>query len=226
MSGVLIAPSLLSADFSNLQASIQAVTAGGADWLHLDVMDGHFVPNITFGPVVVESIRPRTQLPLDVHLMIEPPEPYIDAFVDAGADGLTVHVEATRHLHRLIQQIKERGLRAGVAVNPATPWQAIQPVLPDLDLVLIMTVNPGFGGQKLIPSCLDKLRELADYCRQAGLSPLLQVDGGIDPQTAGAAVRAGAQVLVAGSSVFSAPDPAQAVQDLRQAAHSARFNQA
>lgn len=221
MTEPIIAPSLLSANFGNLSASIKEVVDGGADWLHLDVMDGHFVPNLTFGPLIVEAVRRITNLYLDVHLMITPPEPYLEAFARAGADGLTIHAEATAHSHRAIQYIKSLGLKAGIAINPGTSWQTIEPLLPEVDLVLVMTVNPGFAGQKLIPSALDKLRQLARYCRTTGASPLLQVDGGIDENSVAAAVSAGAQVLVAGSSVFGAPSPAEAVRRIRQAALSA-----
>lgn len=218
---IIIAPSLLSADFSDLPGAVRAAEAGGAGWLHLDVMDGHFVPNITFGPLVVEGIRRLTRLPLDVHLMIAPPEPHLEAFARAGADRLTVHWEATPHVHRAIQRIRELGLKAGVAVNPGTPWQVLEPVLPDVDLVLVMTVNPGFGGQRLIPGCLDKVSALRRCCAERGLRPWLQVDGGIDLSTAAAAVRAGADVLVAGSAVYGAGDPAEQVRALARAAAGA-----
>lgn len=212
---IIVAPSLLAADFSALADEIRRVEQGGADWLHLDIMDGHFVPNITFGPMLVGAVRRLTDLPLDVHLMIAPPEPYLHAFVEQGADILTVHWEATPHVHRCLQRIRELGVRAGVAINPGTPWQAVEPLLGDVDLILVMTVNPGFGGQAFLPATLAKLEAIRDACRRAGVSPRLEVDGGIDPQTGRQALAAGADVLVAGSSVFGAPDPAAAVATLK-----------
>lgn len=218
---IVIAPSLLSADFGDLAGAVAAAEAGGAQWLHLDVMDGHFVPNITFGPLVIEGVRRLTRLPLDVHLMIAPPEPHLEAFARAGADRLTVHWEATPHVHRALQRIKELGVKAGIAVNPGTPWQVVEPVLDDVDLVLVMTVNPGFGGQRLIAGCLDKVSALRRRCRERGLAPWIQVDGGIDLTTAALAVRAGADVLVAGSAVYGAADPAEQVRALHRAAVAA-----
>jgi ribulose-phosphate 3-epimerase len=199
-----IAPSILTADFTRLGQDVVAAERAGAGLLHLDVMDGHFVPNITFGPLVVESLRGATRLPLDVHLMIEEPERFVDAFADAGADIITVHVEATRHLHRVIQWIHARSVRAGVALNPATPIAAIEEVVAVVDMVLVMSVNPGFGGQSFIPSTLGRLSRLRDMFQPLGTgAPIIEVDGGIQPSNARRVVDAGGQVLVAGSSVFN-----------------------
>jgi ribulose-phosphate 3-epimerase len=216
---IKIAPSLLSADFSLLREEIREVEAAGADWLHVDVMDGHFVPNLTIGPLVVEAIRPHTQLPLDVHLMIENPERYIEAFAKSGADIISVHQEACVHLHRTIYQIKDLGVKAGVVLNPATPLCMIEPILPDVDLVLLMTVNPGFGGQKFIRSVVPKIIHLRKILEEKGLTRIeIEVDGGINVSTAGEVVSAGATVLVAGSAVFGANDRARAIHEIRQAA--------
>jgi ribulose-phosphate 3-epimerase len=201
---VKVAPSILSADFGRLAEEVRAVDAAGADWIHVDVMDGRFVPNLTIGPVVVEAVRRATKLPLDVHLMIEDPERYVGAFRDAGADRISVHVEASRHLHRTLQQIRALGAKAGVVLNPHTSEESIRYVLGDLDLVLVMSVNPGFGGQKFIPSSLGKLRALRAAIDERGLDVELEVDGGVAPATAHDVVSAGARVLVAGSAVFGA----------------------
>jgi ribulose-phosphate 3-epimerase len=202
---VKLAPSILSSDFSRLADEIGAVESAGADWIHVDVMDGHFVPNITIGPMIVEAARRATSLPLDVHLMIEAPERYLETFVRAGAHCVTVHEEACPHLHRTVQEIHELGAKAGVAINPATPAEALTEILPFADLLLVMTVNPGFGGQRFIPECLAKVSRLAQQLQGRGRRPVeIEVDGGIDPGTAPAAVAAGATVLVAGSAVFSA----------------------
>lgn len=199
-----IAPSVLSADFTRLGAQIEEARAAGADWIHLDVMDGHFVPNITIGPLIVEAARRATSLPLDVHLMIEDPDRYLTDFVQAGADILTVHQETCPHLHRTVQRIHELGARAGVAINPSTPMEMLAEILPFIDLVLVMTVNPGFGGQKFIPECLTKVMRLAQKLEAEGKRAVeVEVDGGIDPTTAPAAVSAGATVLVAGSAIFT-----------------------
>lgn len=195
---VYVAPSILSADFARLGEEIRDVEQGGADFIHIDVMDGHFVPNLTIGPLVVEAVRPITELPLDVHLMIEAPDRYIPAFAKAGADILSVHVEACPHLHRTIQLIKEQGVKAGVVLNPHTPVQQIQHVLEDLDLVLLMTVNPGFGGQSFISSVLPKIRQVKEMAEQKGLDDLLiEVDGGVNKNTARQCIEAGANLLVA-----------------------------
>ncbi len=201
---VLVAPSILSADFGRLAEEVRAVEAAGADWIHLDVMDGRFVPNITIGPLVVRAVRAATSLPLDVHLMIVEPERYVAEFAAAGADWITVHAEASPHLHRTLQQIRAAGARAGVALNPHTPEDVLRHVLPDLDLVLVMSVNPGFGGQRFIPAALPKLASLRGMIDAAGLSIALEVDGGVAPATAREVIGAGARVLVAGTAVFGA----------------------
>ncbi len=213
-----IAPSILSADFSQLAEQVKLVEDAGAQYLHLDVMDGHFVPNLTFGPLVVSALRPHSGLFFDAHLMIEQPERYVEAFVKAGADLITIHAEACPHLHRSIQQIKELGVQVGVALNPATPLGCLEYVLSELDLVLIMTVNPGFGGQRFIPEVLPKIALLRQMIQERGLATDLQVDGGVNLDTVEAVVKAGANVLVAGSAIFQAPDVAQAVKSLREKA--------
>ncbi len=207
---VLIAPSILSADFSRLGDDIRAIDAGGCDWVHVDVMDGHFVPNLTIGPLVVEAIRPLTDKPLDVHLMIEPADPFIAAFADAGADIITVHVEACPHLERTLTVIRKHGKKAGVALNPATPESTIAYVLDRVDLVLCMTVNPGFAGQVFIPAVVEKIRRVRALVDRRPID--IEVDGGIGPATAGAVAAVGANVLVAGSAVFKGKTP-QAIAD-------------
>ncbi len=203
MTRLKIAPSILSADFARLGEQVQAAEAAGAEWIHVDVMDGHFVPNITIGPIIVQAIRPVTALPLDVHLMIEWPERYLADFADAGADILTVHVETNPHLHRTVQQIKALGLKAGVALNPATSLSSLEELLPGLDLVLVMSVNPGFGGQSYIASSTAKIERLRKMLDDTGSEAELEVDGGINTETIGDVVRAGATVLVAGSAIFN-----------------------
>ncbi|AJY76463.1 ribulose-phosphate 3-epimerase [Paenibacillus beijingensis] len=212
----IIAPSILSADFSRLAEEIKDAERSGAEWVHVDVMDGHFVPNLTFGPPVIKAIRKATDLPFDVHLMIEKPELSLADYVAAGADRITVHAEACVHLHRVVHMIKEAGLPAGVALNPATPVSVLEPILDDLDLILIMTVNPGFGGQKFISQTLQKIRTLRSLLKERGRGHVhIQVDGGINPETARLVVEAGADVLVAGSAVFDKQDRAAAIAALR-----------
>jgi ribulose-phosphate 3-epimerase len=212
---VKIAPSILSADFSKLGEEILAVEKAGADYIHVDVMDGHFVPNITIGPLIVEAIRPVTKLPLDVHLMIENPDQYIETFVKAGADIITVHVEACRHLHRTIHHIKSLGVKAGVVLNPATPVETIQHIIADVDMVLLMSVNPGFGGQKFIPEVLPKIKKVKELAEQKGRELEIEIDGGVNPETAKLCIEAGANVLVAGSAVYNEDDYARAISTIR-----------
>lgn len=213
---IKIAPSILSADFSKLGEQVRQVEQAGADYLHIDVMDGHFVPNLTVGPLIVSALRPISQLFFDVHLMIESPEHYIEEFARAGADLITVHVETCPHLHRTIGQIKDAGVKAGVALNPATSLETLGYILDELDLVLLMTVNPGFGGQSFIPAVLSKIRRLRRILDDRGLTTELEVDGGINLETASCVVKAGANVLVAGSAVFKASDIGRAVKSLKK----------
>jgi ribulose-phosphate 3-epimerase len=219
---VRIAPSLLSADFGRLAEEVRAVEAAGADLVHLDVMDGRFVPNITVGPLVVEAVRKATKLPIDVHLMIVEPERYVEAFAKAGADLVSVHAEVSPHLHRTLQAIRAAGARPAVALNPSTPLSAVEWVLADCEMVLVMTVNPGFGGQRYIEACTDKVRELRRLAdaRHPGLE--IEVDGGVKPDTAAIVAGAGANVLVAGTAVFGQPDYGQAIAEIRAAAERAR----
>ena len=219
---VRITPSILSADFARLGEEVQAVDKAGADWIHIDVMDGHFVPNITIGPDIVRARRPHSDLPFDVHLMISPVDPYLATFAQAGSDTLTVHAESGAHLHRTIQQIKALGKKAGVALNPGTPPQAVQPLLGELDLILVMTVNPGFGGQSFISSQIDKIKELRARIDASGRAIDLQVDGGINRSNAARAIAAGADVLVAGSATFADGNYGENIAALRGAPNAAR----
>lgn len=218
---IVISPSILSADFSRLGDDIRAVDAAGADWIHVDVMDGRFVPNITIGPLVVKAIRPVTKKPLDVHLMIVEPERYVEDFAKAGADIITVHAEhnACPHLHRNLGQIRELGKMAGVSLNPGTPLELIEYVLPLCDLILIMSVNPGFGGQSFIPDVVPKIRKLRAMCDERGLDPWIEVDGGLKGDNTWQVLEAGANAIVAGSAVFNTPDYAKAIEGIR---HSKR----
>ena len=202
---IRIAPSILSADFGRLGEQVLEAVEGGADSIHLDVMDGHFVPNLTFGPPMIQALRTQTDAAFDVHMMVENPERYIPALAEARVDLITVHVEAVRHLHRVVHQIKDAGILAGVALNPATPVSAVEEILPDLDLVLVMSVNPGFGGQTFIESSVEKIKHVRRMLDERGSAAALQVDGGIGPDTAERVVRTGARMLVAGSAVFSSP---------------------
>jgi len=211
----LIAPSILSADFSRLGEEIAAVETAGADWIHIDVMDGHFVPNITIGPAVVKSLRKLTRIPFDVHLMIQHPERFINAFADAGSDVITVHVETAGHLHRTVTRIRELGLKAGISLNPATPLMLTDPILEDIDLLLIMTVNPGFGGQQFIRSMLPKIRQAREHIDQQAPSVILEVDGGVNLNNMPSILEAGADVLVAGAAVFGSGDYGKTISRMK-----------
>lgn len=215
---VKIAPSILSADFARLGEGLKMIEAGGADIIHFDVMDGHFVPNITVGLPVVKAVRAVSNLPIDTHLMITEPARYAEEFVAAGASMVSVHVEADPHLNRTLTAIRKKGAQAGIVLNPATPIAALEEALPYADYVLIMSVNPGFGGQKFLPTSVDKVRRLRQMIDSKGLKVRIEIDGGIDTDNAAEVVAAGAEILVAGSAIFAQPDPAQAVRDLRQAA--------
>ncbi|MDO6655591.1 ribulose-phosphate 3-epimerase [Anaerobacillus sp. 1_MG-2023] len=213
---IKIAPSILASDFARLGEEVKDVEAAGADYIHVDVMDGHFVPNITIGAPIVRALRPVTSLPLDVHLMIENPDQYIEEFAEAGADILTVHAEACPHLHRTIQLIKSKGVKAGVVINPATPVDSIKHVIEDVDLVLLMTVNPGFGGQAFIERVLAKITETKQLADSLGVAPEIEVDGGVNAETARACIEAGATVLVAGSAIYNHSDRKAAIDQIRQ----------
>ena len=215
MQNKMLAPSILSADFATLGQEIQDVVAAGADVIHIDVMDGHFVPNITIGPLVVDAVRKICDLPLDVHLMISDPDKYIDDFAAAGADWITVHVEASTHLHRTIHRIKDLGKKAGAVLNPATSLTSLDYILEDLDLVMLMSVNPGFGGQSFIPSTLDKVRELKGMIDQKNLTVGIEIDGGVSPATISEISEAGVNIFVAGSAVFGAEDYSKAISTLK-----------
>lgn len=212
----LIAPSILASDFSRLGEEVRRISDAGCDWIHIDVMDGRFVPNITIGPAIIKSLRPYTNKPFDVHLMIEDPIRYVDDFIQSGADWLTVHAEGATHLHRLIYAIKDKGAKAGVAINPATNVNVLEPIIKDIDLVLVMSVNPGFGGQTFIEESLNKIRKVKQMIDEAGTSCLIEVDGGITLENYKSIVEAGASVLVAGSSVFLADDLEKRIQEFKK----------
>jgi ribulose-phosphate 3-epimerase len=214
---VILAPSILAADFGHLAEEIARAEQGGARLVHIDVMDGHFVPNLTMGPAVVKAVRRATQLPLDVHLMIENADLYVDAFADAGANWVSLHVEALPHLQRTVAHLRERGLKAGVALNPSTPLVSVEEIAPEMDYVVVMSVNPGFGGQKFLPGSVDKVRRMRDLLRRRGLTAQIEVDGGVDESNVKALIDAGAEVLVAGTSVFGGGDPAASARRLVEA---------
>lgn len=218
---IKIAPSILAADFAKLGQEVKEVEAAGAELIHIDVMDGHFVPNISFGAIALEAIRPLSTLPMDVHLMIENPDQYIEQFAKAGADYITVHVESCRHLHRTIQLIRSYGVKPGVVLNPHTPIESIQHVLEDVDMVLFMTVNPGFGGQKFIESVVPKVAALSKIIKERGLDIEIEIDGGINAETIVPCAKAGATIFVAGSAIYGKEDRAQALQEIKQAGLSA-----
>ncbi len=213
----ILAPSILSADFSNLAQQIRMAEIGGADWIHCDVMDGHFVPNITFGPVVVKAVRKSTRLPVDVHLMIENPDLYIKDFINAGADYVSVHAEEVIHLNRTVNKIKELGAKAGVVINPATPVNSIKDIAEYIDLLLIMTVNPGFGGQEFIPNSIRRIKEAVELRKELNADFLIEIDGGVNAETAKSAKEAGAEVFVAGSSIFHADNISAAAMEIKNA---------
>lgn len=213
---IKVAPSILSADFSRLAEEVKLVEQGGADLLHIDVMDGHFVPNITLGPPIISCLKGKTSLPFDVHLMIENPERYVDEFIKAGADIITVHVESTVHLHRLVNYIKNKGIKPGVALNPSTPLDTIKYVLDDIYLVLVMSVNPGFGGQKFIPPMLEKISELKSILNKTNPEILIEVDGGINENNASTIAQAGADILVAGSAIYNSENPEEVIRKLKE----------
>ncbi|MGB2697744.1 MAG: ribulose-phosphate 3-epimerase [Candidatus Zixiibacteriota bacterium] len=213
---IKVAPSILSADFRNIEKELKKVESSGGDLIHMDVMDGHFVPNITFGPMIVRDINRSTQLPLDVHLMIENPDFYLEAFVQAGADYLTVSFEACKHLHRTLSRIRELKVKVGCALNPATPFELVKPVMGKLDLLLLMTVNPGFGGQKLIPEVLPKIKEAKEFIMKNSLETEIEVDGGINPKTSKSVVESGATILVAGDAVFKSSNYKEAIRKLKE----------
>jgi len=223
---VEIAPSILSADFTRLGDQVAAVENAGASYIHFDVMDGHFVPNLTIGPFIVEWVRKATNLPIDAHLMIENPDNFIGAFAKAGASMISIHPEATYHVHRTINYIRQSGCKAGVVLNPATPLAMIEEVINDVDYVLLMSVNPGFGGQKFIPASLDKLRRLRTLIQSSGSQARIEIDGGIGVENVAAVVAAGAEILVAGSAVFGKPDPGEAVRQLLSAASASASERA
>jgi len=216
----LIAPSILSADFTRLGDDIRAVEAAGADWIHADIMDGHFVPNISFGPMLVQAVRSTTRLPIDVHLMISDPDPYIAAFAKAGASYISVHVETCIHLNRTIQLIRNAGVRPGVVLNPATPVESLRWIIEYVDLILVMSVNPGFGGQAFIPNSIDKIKALREMIAEKGLKTLIEIDGGVSDQTIAAIAAAGADVFVAGSAIFSSRDYSATIRSLREKMNS------
>ncbi len=218
---ILMAPSILSADFTRLGEAVLAVAEGGADFIHVDVMDGHFVPNLTIGPPIVKALKRITDVPLDVHLMIDNADRTAEWYLDAGAGRLTVHAEACGHLHRVLQTIRAAGARAGVSLNPGTPVESLRDVLGMADMILLMSVNPGFGGQTFIPRTIERIRALARLCAEEGVAPLIQIDGGIDVKTAPLVAQAGARCLVAGSAVFCHDDPVAAMQAIREAAEGA-----